>query len=182
MQTQSCGCSAARGTRTNYTITDSTVGLLQATLWDDASLSLTSAPSLKFHRAYSNTVFSEKESTMKPSRTKKQPWLNREMNKSLTENSGESKERLFSNYTFILNGEVLGWEPAGELPQSAEWKTASVTCFQIRHHKADSSPRPWETTLTKIHTGDLLRKACMGKAFGRQERIRSFQEKCLRVL
>lgn len=39
MQTQSCGCSAARGTRTNYTITDSTAGLLQATLWDDTSLS-----------------------------------------------------------------------------------------------------------------------------------------------
>lgn len=124
----------------------------------------------------------EKESTTKPSRTKKQPWLNREMNKSLTRNSGENKERLFSNYTFILNGEVLGWEPAGELPQSAEWKTASVTCFQIRHHKADSSPRPWETTLTKIYTGDLLRKVCMGKAFGRQERIRSFPEKCLLVL
>lgn len=91
-----------------YTITDSTVGLLQDTLWDDTSLSLISAPSLKFHRACSNTVLSEKESRTKPSRTKKPPQSNREMNKSLTGISGENKKRLFSNYTFILNGEVLG--------------------------------------------------------------------------
>lgn len=101
------------------------------------------------------------------------------MHRRLTEISRREKCGLLSNYAFILNGEVLGCKEkgaAGKPPQSAEWKTASVTSFQIRH-QADSSPRPWETTLTKIYTGDLLQKVCMGKAFGRREGIRSSSKK-----
>lgn len=46
-----------------------------------------------------------------------------------------------------------------KLPQSAERETAPVMSFQIRHQEADSSPRPQETTRTKIHTGDLLQNS-----------------------
>lgn len=128
--------------------------LLQATPWDGTSLSLNSAPSEKFHNAYGDTISLEKESRTKTLGTKQQLWLNREMHRRLKEISRGNKGRLFSHYTFILNGEALGWEAAGELPRSAGWKTASVTSFQIRHQEADSSPRPRETTLTKIYTGD----------------------------
>lgn len=103
---------------------------------------------------YCSTISLERESRTKPSRAKQQPWLNTEMHRRLSEISRGNKGRLFSHYTFILNEEALGWEAAGELPQSAEWKTASVTRFQIRHQEADSSPRPRETTLTKIYTAD----------------------------